>query len=471
MGEQLSPLDATFLELEQDDDSSHMHIGAVMVFDPLPGGGAPDVETVRQHLAARLNLPRYRQRLSAPRTGGLSWPTWESDPRFDVAGHVRQAALPAPGGDEELLEWASDFYSHRLDRSHPLWEIVLLHGLADDRWALVSKTHHCLVDGVGSVDAAYQLLDLERDAAKEPRAPPQTSEDDDEPPGEERTGLAPALIAKAAVAGLHAAQSGVHAALHPREAWHKSRAMAEFLVRDELMAAPSSSINVPIGGRRRLEIVRVALDDLKAIRRELGGTVNDVVLAVATGGLRRLLLERGEELPAQGLRAMVPMNIRRAEEHADLGNKVTSLFVDLPVDEADPSRRYQRTVAAMRTLKSGSQAAGGSALVGLTALAPPVLHASLARSLFAPRLFNLTITNVPGPQLPLYAFGAYMREVYPLVPLFADHAVGIAIFSYDGRIFFGLNADREAMPDLDVLRDGIEAALSEMQSLVQTGAP
>lgn len=469
MGEQLSALDATFLELEQGDDCSHMHIGAVMVFDPLPDGRAPDVETVRSHLGARLDLPRYRQRLSAPRTGGLSWPSWESDSSFDLTAHVRHAALPAPGDEEELLDWASDFYSHRLDRSHPLWEVVLLDGLEDGRWALVSKTHHCLVDGVGSVDAAYKLLDLEPDTGN--GAPGPAHEDDDELPHEERTGLAPALIAKAAAAGLHAAQSGVHAALHPREAWHTSRAVAEFLVRDELMAAPASSINVPIGGRRRFEVVRVSLDDLKAIRHRLGGTVNDVVLAAATGGLRRLLLERNDDLPAQGIRAMVPMNIRRAEEHADLGNRVTSLFVDLPVDEADPSRRYERTVAGTQSLKSGSQATGGAALVGLTALAPPVLHASLARSLFAPRLFNLTITNVPGPQVPLYAFGAYMREVYPLVPLFADHAVGIAIFSYDGRLFFGLNADREAMPDLHVLREGIDSSLRELQTLVQTGAP
>ncbi len=470
MPDQLTALDATFLELEQVDDCAHMHIGGVMVFEPLPSGGAPTLEDVRAHLDARIDrLPRYRQRLSEPRTGGLSWPEWEADPAFDIASHVRHATLPAPGDDEELLEWASDYFSHRLDRAHPLWRVVLVDGLADGRWALASKTHHCLVDGVGSVDASYLLLDTEPAAPQAPAAPHEPVAPVDPGYKLDIPGFrppVPAALRDAAAAGGRIAGAGLHAVLHPREAMRQSRAMADLLVHEELEGAPPSSLNVPIGGRRSLAIVREPLDDLKAIKRTLGGTVNDVVLAAATGGLRALLLHRGEELPAQGLRAMVPVNIRGSDEHGDLGNKVSSLFVELPVAEENVFARYERVVEATAGLKSGSQASGTKALMDLTALAPPVVHATLARSLYSTRLFNVTVTNVPGAQIPLYAFGARMREVYPLVPLAALHAVGIAILSYDGDVVFCVNADRETVPDLDVLRDGIAATIDKLSTLV-----
>jgi diacylglycerol O-acyltransferase len=469
MPDQLTALDATFLELEQVDECAHMHIGGVMVFEPLPSGGAPTLEDVRAHLDARLvhRLPRYRQRLSQPRTGGLSWPTWEADPAFDIASHVRHATLPAPGDGEELLEWASDFFSHRLDRAHPLWRVVLVDGLADGRWVLASKTHHCLVDGVGSVDASYLLLDAEP-TAPEPSAGPVDPAVDPgytlDLPGPHPP--VPTALREVASAGGRIAEAGLHAALHPRDALRRSRAMADLLVREELSGAPPCSLNVPIGGRRSLSIVRERLDDLKAIKRTLGGTVNDVALTATAGGLRALLLHRGEELPAKGLRAMVPVNIRGGDEHGDLGNRVSSLFVDMPVAEENVLARYERVVETTGALKSGSQASGTQALMDLTALAPPVLHATLARSLYSSRLFNVTVTNVPGPQIPLYAFGARMREVYPLVPLSALHAVGIAILSYDGNVVFCVNADRETVPDLDVLRDGIAATIDELSTLV-----
>ena len=468
MSEHLSALDATFLELEQVDESAHMHIGGVMVFDPLPSGGVPALEEVRKHLYARIDLlPRYRQRLSEPRTGGLSWPTWKNDPEFDLAAHVRHATVPAPGGDAEVLEWAADYYSHRLDRAHPLWEVVLLDGLADGRWALVSKTHHCLVDGVGSVDASYLLLDSEPEPTgngERPATPAPSFEDT------RRAGLLPGVIDRAMHVGAEVAQAGAHAITHPRETLERSRAVAGMLVNEELRPAPDSSLNVPIGGRRRLEVVRVPLADLKAVRGALGGTVNDVVLAAATGGLRELLLHRGERPPAAGLRAMVPVNLRAAADEGDLGNRITSLFVDLPVAEAQPFLRYEKVVEATRALKSGTEGEGATTLIGLTALAPPVLHATIARSLYATRLFNVTITNVPGPQRTLYAFGAPMRDVIPLVPLAAEHAVGIAILSYDGAVVFGLNADHETVGDLYALREGIESSLAELQALVNSGA-
>jgi len=463
--DQLTALDATFLELEQADDSALMHIGGALVFAPPLGAQPPSIGTLREHLDQRLDLlPRYRQKLGVPRTGGLSWPSWEPDLRFDIEAHVRHATLPAPGDEREFLDWISDFYSHRLDRARPLWEMVLLEGLADGRWALICKTHHCLVDGVGSVDAGDLLLDAEP-------APHATSE----PDGAGALASAgagpgwlphpPAPVGLVAGAGLAAARAGTHAVMHPREALERSRAVLDLLVRDELIAAPPSSLNAPIGATRRIATVHVELQECKDLTAALGGKVNDVVLCAATGGLRRLLLGRGENLPRQGLRAMVPVNIRSEGDRGELGNKVSSLFVELPVAEADPLRRYQLVSAAAARHKAGGQALAASALTGLTELAPPVLHAGLARSLFAKRLFNLTITNVPASPRRLYAFGAPMVDVVPIVPLAAEHALGIAVVSYAGGMTFGLFADRATVPDLDVLRGGIVSSLRDLATL------
>jgi diacylglycerol O-acyltransferase / wax synthase len=463
--DQLTALDATFLELEQADDSALMHIGGALLFAPLPGGGTPAIGKVREHLEQRLDLlPRYRQKLDVPRTGGLSWPSWERDQRFEIDAHVRHATLPSPGDEREFLDWISDFYSHRLDRSRPLWEVVLLDGLADGRWALVCKTHHSLVDGVGSVDAADLLLNTEPERG-EPSAPHPAHGADSV---EARHGWFPDLlgpVGQVADASLAAARGGAHALMHPRDTLERSRAVIDLLLRDELIAAPPSSLNVPIGATRRIATVHVELQELQTVRSALGGTVNDVVLCASTGALRELLLARGEDPPHQGLRAMVPVNIRSEGDRGELGNKVSSLFVDLPVAEADALRRYELVSASVEKRKAGGQAGAASALTGLTELAPPVLHASLARSLFAKRLFNVTITNVPGSPRRLYAFGAPMVDVVPIVPLAAEHALGIAVVSYAGGMTFGLYADRATVPDLDVLREGIVTSLLELAAL------
>ena len=465
----LSALDATFLELEQADQGAHMHIGGILTFEPRDGG-APSAEAVAGELGARLTgLPRYRQRLSERTTGGLSWPRWEEDPHFDVANHVRRARVPGQGSREDLIEWAGDYFSERLDRSRPLWELVVIDGLEGGGWAMASKTHHCLVDGVGSVEAVHLMLDSERHP--EPRELPGAFARQSAPPAAGRSLPGASILRlplRAAAAGLDLVRAGVQTAAHPGHAYdalHSAGALVELLVRDEVIAAPHSSLNTPIGGRRRLGVVDVDLAELKAIKNELGGTVNDVVLAAAGGGLRDLLLARGEELPEQGLRAMVPVNIRSAGEHLGLGNRITSLFVHLPLDEADPLRRYERQVDEAEALKSGDQALGSSTMIDLAGHAPPVLHSFLARSLYATRLFNVTITNVPGPQAPLYAFGSRMLSVWPLVPLAAEHAIGIAIFSYDGRAFFTVNADHDAVPDLDVLVDGIATSILQLAHL------
>jgi diacylglycerol O-acyltransferase / wax synthase len=486
--EQLSALDATFLELEELDQSAHMHIGAVMLLEPQPGGGAPPIDLIRQDVIDRLpDLPRYTQRLSTPRTGGLHWPTWEEDRRFRVERHVRIAGLPAPGGVDELMEWAGDYYSQRLDRAKPLWEIVVI-DLADGRWAIVTKTHHCMIDGVGSVDMATTLLDTQ------PERAPRNGQSNgtitaahgntDETP---RRGLrhTASLVAKpylfvgnaairTAQAGLHAAESAVGMATHPsraRDAAHRSRALAELIVRDELIAAPECSLNQPIGAGRQLAVITMRLDELKGIKNALGGTLNDVVLAAAAGGLRRLLSERGEVIPEPGLRAMVPMNIRTAADHLSMGNRISSLFVHLPVGAADPAERYRLQVQEAETLKAGTQHEGSSMLLNLGNHMPPVLHSFVARSLFATRLFNVTVTNVPGPQTPLYYFGSKVKEIWPLVPIAASHAIGLAVFSYDGRLFFCINADRDTVPDLDVLNAGIAESLTELGELAAKPTP
>src|ERR1019366_3949114 len=274
MSEHLTALDATFLELEQADESAHMHIGGVLVFDPLPDGGAPSPEELCQHLAGRLGqLPRYRQRLSEPHTGGLSWPEWEDDPAFDIGRHLTRAALPAPGGYEELQEWASGFFSQRLDRHRPLWEMAMVEGLADGRWALAHKTHHCMVDGVGSVDVGRERREWR---------PAPSSFDANRPMSiAQPTAPGPLASLAHAWAGLlpvdtivHTAQMGAHGMLRPREALRSARAALAVIVSEELHAAPRTSLNVPIGTRRRFDVVRVPLADLKEIKSSLGGTLN-----------------------------------------------------------------------------------------------------------------------------------------------------------------------------------------------------
>jgi WS/DGAT/MGAT family acyltransferase len=468
MADQLTPLDASFLEIEEQDESSHMHIGWAMVFDPLPDGGAPGIERVREQLEPRLaTLPRFRRRLSEPRTGGLSWPRWVHDPRFDIADHVRQAGLPTPGGEHELLDWLADFWSHRLDRSRPLWELALVEGLADGRWALVTKTHHCLVDGMSGVDVTNLLLDAVPDPPAQPGPPEEPAAADAEPP--ERS--LPLRAGRAAIGlPVSLARAGAGLIAHPRVAGERMRGVAGILVRDELIGAPATSLNVPIGGSRRFAVARAGLDDLKAIKRELGGTLNDAVLAAATGALRSFLDSRGEPLPERGLRAMVPVSVRASGEAGALGNRVSSLFVDLPVAVADPAERYARVVEAAEALKAGSQAVGSESIVQAAGLAPPALHALAVRTMFSPRLFNITITNVPGPPRTLYAFGAPMREVLPLVPVFARHAVGIAVVSYAGGVYFGFNADAASVHDLDVLSRGLEASIAELRALARGSA-
>jgi WS/DGAT/MGAT family acyltransferase len=454
----LTPLDATFLELEQSDECSTMHIGGALIFDPqLAGGGVPALEQVCELLDERFGvLPRFRCRLSDPRVHGLRRPFWTEDAGFDVRAHVRHATLPAPGGQVELHEWLSDFWSHRLDRTRPLWEMTLVDGLADGGWMLATKTHHAMVDGVGSMDVGHILLDVEPTPAGRPAPPDETADNG------RAAGRGPDLVPLA----LGAAREALGVALHPRrliKAGEAAVAAGEFIWQDEIQAARPSTLNVPIGSTRRFTSVPFELEAIKHIRRGLGGTVNDVVLAVAAGALRRLLESRGDKLD-RPLRAMVPVNLR-ADEDGNLGNRVTSLFVELPVHMGARRVRFEQIKAAATKLKEGTAALGGSTIVLAAGVMPPLVHESIARTLFAPRLFNLTITNIPGPQFPLYALGARMRRIIPLVPLFADHAVGMAIVSYDGELVFGINSDYAATPDLELLATGLREEFAELSAL------
>jgi diacylglycerol O-acyltransferase len=449
----LNGMDGTFVELEDGDASAHMHIGALLVFDARADGSVPSLDDLADHLAGRLQaLPLYHRRLAGPATG-MRWPEWVEDDHFDVRHHLRRVGLPAPGGWEELLEWGGDYFSRRLDRSLPLWDMVLVEGLADGHWALATKTHHSLCDGVGAVDVAHLLFDVE--PVDVPEVAPEDlagREDDDAHEAWRPPGFA---IAKASLG----------AVVHPKRTLNLAAALAELLVRDELIAAPDLSINGPIGPFRRLHSVRLDLAEAKAVKAALGGTVNDVALAAVTGGLRALLLARGEALPERGVRAMVPMDIRRDDEHdGRLGNRISSLFVDLPVAEEDELQRHGLVCAATDQVKASHLPEGADALLALAGLAPPLLHHQVARSLFAKRLFNLTVTNVPGPQQQLYVLGAPLHTVWPLVPLAAEHAVGVAVVSYAGALTFGIVADRDSMGDLDVMVDGMVQTLRVLQA-------
>jgi WS/DGAT/MGAT family acyltransferase len=463
VGEQLSVLDTMFLELEQVDETAHMHIGAALVFDPLRNG-APGITAFRDCVRERVALlPRFAEQLSAPRAGPLTRLTWERATTFDPNAHVHHATLPAPGGKAELDEWLGDFWSHPLDRYRPLWEMTLLDGLEDGRWAVATKTHHCLVDGIGSADIGNVLLDPSPQA-RAPASPARARESQAARAGAEkgaendggRVGLSPGLA-------LRGVRAGVGAAIHPRESLGRVRAALELVTRGRTVAAPRSSLNRPMSATRHFASVRLGLADVNATKRRLGGTANDVVLALCAGGLRHLLLSRGDT-PPEHLRAQVPVSVRSEGRGGALEKEPTSLCVELPVGEVDPITRHRRVVERAEQLKPGSQRVGVKTIVDLADVGPSLAGALLARSMFGDtRMFNLTISNVPGPQRRSYAFGAPLAEILQLVPLVAEHTIGIAVVTYSGQVVFGLNGDRMAAPDIGVLAEGIARSLSELR--------
>ena len=461
--DRLTGLDSSFLHLER--DAAHMHVAGCMVFD----GDAPTYDELVGQISSRLHLvPRYRQRLAfVPFNQGR--PVWVDDPHFNIAFHVRHTALPSPGDEAQLKRLAGRVFSQALDRSRPLWEIWLVEGLSDGRFAMLSKTHHALVDGVSGVDIFTVLFDTSPDPM--PVAPP----DHEWVPRPLPTGaqlLADALRERTTVPA--EIVRGVRATLRgPRHvAARMERALGgvSAVARAGLQTAPPSPLNVRIGPHRRFTWVRGDLDEFKAIKNALGGTVNDVVLAVVAGALGRYLRMHGEATDELVLRAMVPISVRADIERGALGNRVAAMWAPLPIGVTDPVERLLRISRDMDGIKESGQAVGAQVLTELSGFAPPTIMAQAARLQARQRLFNLVVTNVPGPQFPLYMLGRELDAMFPMVPLAENQALGIAIMSYNGQLNFGLNADYDAMPDLEALAHELHASIEELAAAAG-GAP
>ncbi|MEO8690214.1 MAG: wax ester/triacylglycerol synthase family O-acyltransferase [Solirubrobacteraceae bacterium] len=450
----MSPLDASFLHVE--DDVSHMHIGSVGIFE----GPAPDHASVLAAVGAKLPLvPRYRQKVRFLPLA-LGRPAWVDDPHFNLEYHVRQTALPGPGGDEELRNLVGRVMSQPLDRAKPLWEMWIAEGLDAGRWALISKVHHSMVDGVSGTDLMSILLDGERD----PEAQPQVLWHAEPEPGS--VSLVAAALVGAPGSG---ARTLLAAARHPRRVAGRVADLSRGMVsmRGLLRPGRGTSLNGPIGPHRRWDWARGRLADVKTIRRAHGGTVNDVVLAVITRGFRELLLSRGEPVDGEVVRTLVPVSVRAAHEHGTYDNKVSAMFAELPVGAADPLERLRLVRAQMEDLKESHQAVGGEVLTSLGGFAPAMLLAVAGRlATRAPqRSVNTVTTNVPGPQHAMYLTGRRMLECFPFVPLAGHVRVGVAIFSYDGALDFGVTGDYETAPDIAVLCGGIEQGIQELLDL------
>jgi diacylglycerol O-acyltransferase / wax synthase len=459
--DRLSALDTSFLH--QEGPSSHMHVGATTVF----AGPAPAYEELLDALRERLHLvPRYRQKLAFPplQTGR---PLWVDDPGFHLQDHVPHVALPAPGGDDDLAALTARIFSRRLDRARPLWELWLVEGLAGGRFALVSKTHHSLIDGVSGVDLATVVFDLQREhVVVDHPAEPWVAQPE---PGS--AALAASGVVSAVRGSLRIGRAAVRAATRPTSAVARTREATEGLgeiARAALDPAPSTPLNVPIGPDRRFVFVRNDLREFKAVKDAFGGTVNDVVLTVVTGGLRGWLIDHDVDVDGLELRALVPVSIRTEDQRHHLGNRIAAMRGPLPVWVEDPVERLQVVRAEMDGLKESKQAVGAEVLAGVQDFAPPTILAQASRLNFSTRLFNLLVTNVPGPQFPLYLRGRELQDVFPVAFLPEDHALAVAIMSYHGRMNFGLLGDREALSDLQRLGTGIRAELEAL--LARAGA-
>ncbi|TCO65706.1 WS/DGAT/MGAT family O-acyltransferase [Actinocrispum wychmicini] len=469
MSDRLSAVDASFIYLE--DQATPMHVGGVAVFRR-PRGGF-DYDELVDLLGRRLDLvPRYRQRvLSVP--GHLARPVWADDADFDLTYHVRRSALPRPGSDEQLHELVGRLMSRPLDPSRPLWEAYLVEGLARGRFALVTKTHLALVDGIGTIDIGQIILD----------PTPHISEDGDTAWLPKRTPSAGRLV-------LDALSDAVQ---RPRELVDNARSVAGDIFSSTVVqrladtagglvtaigtaasAAPSSPLNAKVSPQRRFAVARTSLEDFRGIRNEHGCTVNDAVLATLAGALRTWLLSRGQAVTSSTtVRALVPLAVREDETDTTipgmLGNTVTAKLVDLPVGEPNAVVRLHQVSHAMRAYNDSARKVAAGALRRMSGFAPPTLHSLGARAAgtFSRRIFNVVITNVPGPQVPLYAANAKMMEMFPVVPLVRNQALAIGVTSYDGGVYFGLNGDRGAMSDVDNLARMVEESLEELLSTVR----
>ncbi|TMK40140.1 MAG: wax ester/triacylglycerol synthase family O-acyltransferase [Actinobacteria bacterium] len=449
----LTPLDASFLHLENA-SPAHMHVACVMVFD----GPSPPYEELLERVAARLHLvPRYRQKLASVPLG-QGRPRWVDDPDFDLRYHVRSTALPRPGTERELQVLAARVFSSRLDRDKPLWEMWLVEGLEDGRFAILSKTHHAVVDGISGMDILSVLFAPDEDAGE--RAP---WEPGPTPSGAEL--LAEALLERATRPAelVRPARALVRRPLRVAEALAERAIGLGAMAWAGLAPAPSTPYNRrPVGARRRFVWVRGSLAQTKEVKNSLGGSVNDVVLAIVARALRLDLERRGEDVDGLTLRAFVPMSVRAPDQHGELGNQVTGMIAPLPIGCSSPRECLHQITEAMRSVKDSGQAVGAKALTELAGFAPANLLDQGARLIGRQRFINLVVTNVPGPQQPLYLGDRRMRDIFPLVPLGTNLGLGVAIVSYNGTLNFGLVGDFDAVPDLEELALAVEAAQAEL---------
>jgi len=446
-----------------------MHVASTTVFE----GPAPDIEELREHISSRLHLvPRFRQKLRFV-PFGQGRPVWIDDPQFNLNYHVRNTALPEPGTEQQLRTLAARIFSQRLDRSKPMWEMWLAEGLDGDRFAIVTKTHHCLVDGVSGVDITAVLFDTKADAPTSPSGEPWVA--GPEPSDSELLGRA--LVERALTPA--EALRGV------RAAFRRPRRFAGAVV-DGLqsvgalakagVAAPDSPFNVEISPYRRFAWVRGDLAEFKRIKDTVGGTVNDVIVAAVAGGLGRFMRARGHATADLELKAMVPISVRPDEARGDLGNQVSAIYANLPVGIEDPAERLRAVSAGMGDLKESKQALGAALLTDLADFAPPTILGQAGRLQSRQRFFNMVVTNVPGPQFPLYLMGRELEAIFPMVPLAKRQSVCFGIMSYNGQVNFGLVGDYEAMADIDSLAHDLSESLAELAELApapksQNGAP
>jgi diacylglycerol O-acyltransferase / wax synthase len=457
-----------------------MHVGGLTLLE----GPPPTHEEFLEQIRRRLHLvPRYRHKLAHTHTALDSGrPVWVDDPSFNLEYHVRHTALPAPGDWEQLCNLTARIFSQQLDRSKPLWEMWLIEGLSPqtgarppagsptarrprgERFALISKTHHALIDGIAGIDLATVLFDLS------PEPPPvRHSGKPWRPHREPGTLELVAAATKGAVrAGVSLATGVADSLTHPDRALHSAREVAEGLgefVWAVMNPAPETPLNVDIGPHRRFAGVGCALDDFKLVKNAFGCTVNDVVLAVVAGTLRDFLIARGVRTEGLELRALVPVSVRAEDEHHQMGNRIVAMRGPLPVYMADPVQRLLFVKREMDGLKESKQALGAEVIAGVQNFAPPTILAQASRLNFSTRLFNLLVTNVPGPQFPLYVLGRKMLEAYPVAFLPQNHALAVAIMSYNGQMNFGLLGDLDAMYDLDSFGESIASQLATLKEL------
>jgi diacylglycerol O-acyltransferase len=456
--ERLGPLDASFLHLER--DFQHLHVGSVLLFE----GPAPSYDDLCSFLDDKLSLvPRYRQRVRHVPLD-LGRPVWCDDPDFDVHRHVRQTTVPAPGDEPALRSLAAEHMSRPLDLTVPLWELWLVTGLADGRWATLNKVHHAMIDGVSGTDIMSVLLD---DGA---HAPPRqgTSQPWQPRPEPSRTELLTGSFSQVVGRPADLARLAAQAVRSPRKTLRQGATQVSGLTRlGAKFARPESVLDGPLGPGRRWEWVRADLGDVKAVKNACDATVNDVVLAAVAGGLRTFLLSRDEPVEERTVRTMVPVSTR-APGDGSPGNQVSAVFADLPVGVADPLERLAAVSHQLRDLKRSGMAEGMGGLLAASGFLPPTLFALGARAAtrLPQRSVSTVTTNVPGPQRPLHLLGRRMLEMFPYIPLASQVRVTIGIASYDGKLTFGVTGDRVAVPDLAVLAAGIDAALTELLAAV-----